>query len=277
MPDKQYTNSQHLHSFKIVMQMKSPSSDTNQNYYHYVEKFLSEFNGNPKRATTIDIMEYVVKNCKSRSSMAQCRSALKALYTHVFKQPDKVGFIPYPKQEKRRKDIPTHEQMMKAIENQTNIKHKLLLATMYATGMRCKEVLSLKWIDIQRTNTKHPLSIKVSGKGAKDRILPLSQFVYDLLITYCKEHKLKCDTNKNHYIFGNDRPYSAKSVALVVERAGKSVGIKLTPHLIRYCFSETLCYRGIGMLDIQNAMGHVNLNTTAMYAQSKNLHLDIPV
>lgn len=279
MPDKQTTNDKHLRNYEIVMQMMTPSEDTRYNYYSYAKKFLTEFNGTPERATTFQITEYIINNCKSRSSMAQCRSALKVLFERVFKQPNKVAFIPYPKQEERIKDTPTHSQMMQIIDLTVNVKHKLIITILYGTGMRLNELLQIKWKDIKREDGINPLSVKVHGKGAKDRKLPLSEKIAELLKQYCKDFGLKCDTNKEHYIFGNNygAPYSSKSVANVVEEAGKRIGIKLTPHLIRHACFTSLSYGGMELLQIQDLAGHNSFKTTKIYAKSNNVNRTMPI
>jgi len=279
MPNKQHNIEKNLHSYQVMMQMKTPSKDTQSNYYYYAKKFLSEFKGTPDRATTLEITEYIVNNFKTRSSMAQCRSAIKLLFELVFKHKNKVDFIPYPKQEERIADTPTHSQMMSVIDLTKNVKHKLILMMLYGTGMRLNELLQVKWKDIKREDGENPLSVKVHGKGAKDRKLPLSEKIYAQLIDYCKEYKLKCDTNKTHYVFGNNygAPYSAKSVANVVEAAGNRIGIRLTPHLIRHACMTSLSMNGMPLLEIQDLCGHNSAKTTRIYAKSNNVNRKMPI
>jgi len=262
MAEKEKHIERDLHSYSMMIQVKTPSNDTLINYLGCVKKYLNNINFNAKKATTIQITEYIVKNCKSRSAMAQTRSAIKLFYEVVYKQKDKVAYIPYPKLDERIKDVPTHEQMMKIIYGIENTKHRLIVMILYGTGMRLNELLGLQWIDIRREKGKNPLSIRVHGKDSKDRMLPLSEKIQSLLINYCREYKLKCDTNKKHYIFGNDRPYSAKSVANVVEAAGKRIGFKLTPHLIRHACMTSLSISGMPLLEIQDLCGHESAKTT---------------
>lgn len=278
MTEKEKHIARDLHSFEIIMQVKTPSEDTRYNYLSNVRKYLNEIDFNAKKATSNQIIEYISKR-KSRSSMAQCRSALKVLYELVYKQKDKVGFIPYPKQEERLKDVPTHDQMIKIIDSVENTKHKLIMMVLYGTGCRLNELLGLQWKDIRRETGKNPLSIKVHGKGAKDRLLPLSENIRQQLVEYCKQYKLKCDTNKSHYIFGDNygRPYSAKSVANVVERAGGNIGIKLTPHLIRHACMTSLSINGLPLLEIQDLCGHSSAKTTRIYAKNNNVNREMPI
>lgn len=279
MPDKQYTNNKHLHSFRIAMQMKTPSQDTVNGYCFYVKYFLDNFKNNPQRATTVELTEFIVSKYNTRSSMARARAAIKLLYELVFKQPNKVEFIPYPKQDERIKDIPTHEQMLRLIELTQNTKHKLILTMLYGTGMRCAELRGVRWCDIRREVGENPLSVKVHGKGAKDRYLPLSEKINTLLKEYCKEYKLGCETNKKHFVFGNKygAPYSAKSVANIVEAAGKRIGIQLTPHMIRHATMEQLSKNGMQLLDIQDICGHQSAKTTRIYTKANNVNKKMPV
>lgn len=280
MTEKEKHIERDLHSFELLMKVKTPSFCTRDIYYRYVKKYLETIDFNAYRATTIQITEYIVNNySSSRSAMAQARSAIKAFYETVYKQKDKVAYIPYPKQEERISDTPTHSQMMSVIDLTKNVKHKLILMILYGTGMRLNELLQVKWKDIKREDGENPLSVKVHGKGAKDRKLPLSEKIYEQLIDYCKEYKLKCDTNKNHYVFGNNygAPYSAKSVANVVEAAGNRIGIRLTPHLIRHACMTSLSINGMPLLEIQDLCGHNSAKTTRIYTKSNNVNRKMPV
>lgn len=279
MTEKEKHIQRDLHSFEIMLRAKTPSLATQTNYSQWVRKYLTEIEFNAKKATTIQITEYIVTNCKSRSSMAQCRSAIKMFYETVYKQNNKVEFIPYPQQEERIKDIPTHEQMLRLIDLTENKKHKLIISFLYGTGMRCAELRGVRWSDIRREVGENPLSVKVHGKGAKDRYLPLSEKINTLLKDYCKEYKLGCETNKKHFVFGNNygAPYSAKSVANVVKAAGKRIGIDLTPHMIRHATMEQLSKVGMQLLEIQDICGHQSAKTTRVYTKANNVNKRMPI
>lgn len=276
MTEKEKHIERDLHKYSLALKVRTPSECTHNNYLSIVKRFLNTFDKNIGRATTTDLTEYILL-CKSRSLMAQTRAAIKLFYELVYNQKNKVEFIPYPKQEERLKDVPTHEQMMRIIEGVENTKHKLILMMLYGTGMRCNELLQIKWKDIRREQGINPLSVKVHGKGAKDRFLPLSEHIYSLLMEYCQKYNLGCKTNKNNFVFGNDRPYSAKSVSLVVERAGLLIGFKLTPHLIRHACMTSLSIHGMPLLELQDLCGHASAKTTRIYAKSNNVNRIMPI
>jgi len=210
--------------------------------------------------------------------MAQVRSALKIFYEEVLKQPNKVPFIPYPKQESR---IPKHHSrhvILSAIDSIDNVKHKMILLTLLGTGVRVSELCSIKWCDIQRTDSKlNPLQIHVHGKGSKDRIVPMSSSLHAMLIKYCKKYSLNCDTNSDHYVFGNAKKYSVRSVAAICEKAGDLVGIKLSPHDIRHTCFFYLRDQGHPIDVIQDLAGHSNSKTTRIYAPLKAALIKMPV
>lgn len=271
----QFDSIKHRQSFLNVISIKSRSTKTVSNYVGHLDRFFARFNHNIPKATTEQLSEYIL-SCGSASSMAQVHTTLNYFYTYVLKQPRKVAkFIPYPDKTNYFPVVPTHEQMIKVIEETKNIKHRLILRILYSTGIRVGELIQLKWCDIQRVKGINPLSLRITGKGGKFRIVPLSDETLNLLLEYCKEYNLKCDS-KTHYVFGASKPYSARSVQNVVREAGLIIGFdSLSPHDLRRAFAREQRKNNLDLLRLQELLGHASISTTRKYAGVENLEVKL--
>jgi len=263
--------------FIEFMRVKGFTPDTQRNYISNLRKFEREFKGNYKRATIDELVKYIAA-IDSRATAGQMYGVLKLFYNNVLKQKKKFPFIPFPEREQRLPHLPAYAKVFEAIEKTENTKHNLILSVLFGTGIRLSEIIGLRWKDIRREQSDlNPISLHVSGKGKKDRIVPLSKANYDKLIAYCKEYNLGCETNKEHFIFANDKPYSKRSVANVVAEAGDRVGIKLHPHLLRHLSFSYLREQGIDLADIQQLAGHSSSSTTMQYARFVPKKITMPI
>lgn len=144
----------------------------------------------------------------------------------------------------------------------TNLKHKTIVSMLYSTGMRRGELLHLRINDINHfQNTIH---IKY-GKGGKDRIVPLSNSLKDLLQKYYDQYKPKM------FVFEGmeGEPYSASSVAQVLIKNGIKARIpnRVTPHMLRHSFATHLLESGVSLRHIQVLLGHHSSRTTEIYTK----------
>lgn len=259
----------YFESLRNSLTAKNYSKRTISNYVSSLNKFFDEFDGNIQRATVAELTAYIATVNSSRSAMAQMYGALQNFYKHVLKQPKKFPFIPYPKKEKKVRDIPTHEQVLAMIDLTNNVKHKFIISFLYGTGVRLEELVTVKWKDIQRTKEINPLVVKIHGKGNKERPVPVSESLYKLLMLYCKTYKLTCATDNEQYVLGNDKKYSMTSVNRVVKAAAIRAGIpfEMTPHKLRHAYG--LYQHRINKIELANLgvlMGHESGKTTMIYA-----------
>lgn len=265
---------QRIDSFMAFMDVGNYSERTKVNYLSHLKSFLFKFNGQHEKATNEQLAQYISSQ-KSSASMRQVYGVLKLYYTYVLKRKNLFGFIPFPKNELRLRHLPTKQQVIEMIGSIHNAKHRCIVMLLCGTGIRLGELLALKWEDIKREQGENPLSLLIHGKGAKDRIVPISQNVYDSLISYYKEYKLGCKTDRTHYIFGSDKPYSARSVAAIVERYGKFKNA--TPHLLRHWCFQSLYDSGVALEKIQNLAGHKSFSTTSIYARLTPQKIAMPI
>jgi site-specific recombinase XerD len=225
---------------------------------HYIRKFLIECNKNIQRINSQDFQLYI-DNYKftSISQQNQIINAIRFLYKYgLGKKYDKVSFE-RPKHEKHLPQIIDSEILMQSISKIENLKHKSIISLAYSVGLRVSEVINLKVEDI---DSKRMIIFIKNAKGKKDRIVPLSEKVLNILRLYYKQYRPK------EYLFNgqNALQYSSRSCNQIVK---KYIDEKYHFHLLRHsCFTH-LIENGTDCRIIQKIAGHSNIKTTEGYMQ----------
>ncbi len=142
-----------------------------------------------------------------------------------------------------------------------NIKHRTMLSLIYSCGLRCGELLKMKPKDI---DSKRMLVMIRLAKGKKDRIVPLSEKVLQLLREYYKRYRPK------EWLFEGQKvgeAYSERSLQLVLKHAIEKAGIKkpVSLHWLRHSYATHLLESGTDLRYIQELLGHKSSKTTEIY------------
>jgi integrase/recombinase XerD len=166
-----------------------------------------------------------------------------------------------PKKEMKLPVILSAAEVAQFLAAITSLKHRAILMTAYATGLRVSEVVALQVADIDSSR----MVIRVrQGKGHKDREVMLSPRLLAVLREYWKMVKPK------NWLFPGqipDRPLTAKSVSNACVKAGRNAGLDkhVTVHTLRHSFATHLLESGTNIRTIQLLLGHRSLRTTAVY------------
>lgn len=171
------------------------------------------------------------------------------------------------------------EQIMLILEqtnrNKKGIRDRFIMFFLFATGVRLSELLSIKLKDIE-IGTKYSY-VRVLGKGNKTRIIPVTkEFIdnYQYYLTLYHSH-----TNSDDYIFhvkikGQRFPMSEDNVQRILNKYGllaKKIDSslpKIHPHLFRHSFGALMYRNGLSLPEIAKLMGHEQLSTTEIYAET---------
>jgi integrase/recombinase XerD len=203
---------------------------------------------------------HIVPQGYSVSYQRQIISAIKLFYSYAKGHQMDLGKVIYPKKERKLPKVLSTEDIKGMIENCSNLKHKTILMTFYATGMRMNELLNLKVADI---DSKRVVINIMLGKGKKDREVPLTPVLLKQLRTYFKAYRPKV------YMFEGQTGgmYSAASVNHVVKDACEKAGIKrqVSAHMLRHSYATHLLEMGIDLRYIQTLLGHRSSKTTEIY------------
>ena len=151
-------------------------------------------------------------------------------------------------------------------QNITRLRNKLILTLLYSTGLRVSELTKLKVTTIDENER----TIRVRGKGDKDRIVIFDEDTLDLIHEYLDKRGVE-----NEYLFVNQRNTSLSSryIQLMIKEYAKDAGItrRVTPHILRHSFATHLLKNGVDIRAIQQLLGHSNLSTTQIYT-SVDMH-----
>lgn len=147
----------------------------------------------------------------------------------------------------------------------TQLRDKALLEVLYATGARISEVLALVVDDIAQTRD----FIKVTGKGDKQRIVPVGGAAQRALEAYLVRARPALSTGKTHAVFLNKRggALSRQSAWTIIKDAAARAGIDkdISPHTMRHSFATHLLEGGADVRTVQELLGHASVTTTQIY------------
>ena len=237
------------------------SPKTTQLYISYITQFLTNINKYPTELNSSDFQNYL-NNYKftSISQQNQIINAIRFLYKFgLNKKYDKVSFK-RPKSEKKLPQVINKDFILDKLSKIKNIKHKSILTLTFSVGLRVSEIINLKIEDI---DSKRMIIHIKNAKGRKDRIVPLSKNVLELLRLYFSEYKPK------EYLFNgqNNIQYSIKSCQNIFK---KYIDENSHIHILRHSCFTNLLENGTDIRIIQKIAGHSNIKTTEIYTHVSN-------
>lgn len=162
------------------------------------------------------------------------------------------------------------------VKNKNDCRNKAIIELMYSSGLRVSEILNLKLNDI---NTTHR-SIRVRGKGNKDRIVMFGEYALDSLrnyLTNCRE--LFLNGKPCEYVFVNihQKPISRQSFWKIIKTIAKKQGLDhngISPHVLRHSFATHLVENGANLRVVQELLGHSDISTTQKYTHLNTRYLE---
>ena len=248
------------------MQVRNLSPHTQRAYIQHVSLFARHFDRSPAVLGPEDIRTYQLYLMNERklapSSIQIAIAALRFLYRVTLKKKwDLKEVIPSPKSATKLPVVLSPDEVIRFLGCLNNIKHRAILTTCYAAGLRISEAVHLKLTDIDSQR----MVIRVAqGKGQKDRYVMLSPKLLETLRSYWSTARPK------EWLFPGDfpdQPITRFTIAVACEKARRRSGISkpITPHSLRHAFAVHLLEAGTDVRTIQLLLGHRNLTTTARY------------
>lgn len=152
------------------------------------------------------------------------------------------------------------------ITHALGIRNKAMLELMYATGLRCSEVVNLTLPQIDF----HQGVMLVHGKGDKDRYVPFHDYAKEWLIRYIDDVRSELTVHKDHqYVFVNNHgnQMTNRGVEDIINRIAYQYDsmMKIHPHTIRHSFATHMLDAGMDLRVVQQLLGHSSLSTTQIY------------
>jgi site-specific recombinase XerD len=223
------------------MTVRNFAPNTMLAYLKQVSYFAQHFGKSPERLGPEEIRSYQIYLAKERkvsvSSRTVATSALRFLCAVTLKQDRVIEMIPTPKAEYRLPVILSPEEVLRLLQAAPSFSYHVIFSTMYGTGVRVSEVLHLRAPHIDSPR----MMIRIEqGKGHRDRYVPLSPKLLELLRTYWR--KLR----PQPWLFPGQfpaQPLSREAVRDAVAQAGDRAGLNkhVSPHSLRhYAASGTI-------------------------------------
>lgn len=248
------------------MQVRNLALNTQNCYVQQVSLFARHFDKSPELLGPEDIRSYQVylTNEKSLapSSILIAVAALRFLYKVSLKKDWCFeDIIPAPKKPQTLPVVLSPEEVLHFLNCVGNTRHRAILSTCYAAGLRISEAIHLQPTDIDSQR----MVIRVDqGKGRKDRYVMLSPRLLETLRSYYRA------VRPNGWLFEGDvsgQPINRSSVEQACQKARELSGIRkpITPHSLRHAFAVHLLESGTDVRTIQLLLGHRSLATTAKY------------
>jgi integrase/recombinase XerD len=248
------------------MQVRNFSPHTKDSYVQQVSLFARYFDKSPELLGPEEIRAYEVYLTNERklapSSILIAVAALRFLYKVTLKTGWTIDeVIPAPKKPQKLPIILSPEEVLHFLECVLLAKHRVILTSCYAAGLRISEAIRLKPTDIDSQR----MVIRIEqGKGQKDRYVMLSPKLLEALRDWWRGSRPK------HWLFLGDIPgqhISKDAVEQACQKARRLCHIPkpITPHSLRHAFAVHLLESGTDVRTIQLLMGHRSLATTARY------------
>ncbi|MCS7165805.1 MAG: tyrosine-type recombinase/integrase [Candidatus Calescibacterium sp.] len=259
-----------------------------QRFFRY---FKTEYLENPEKIVE-NIKRYIVylkseRNCSNRGvnrKISSFRSFLKFLWKEKYidnNYSDNIESLKTPRTLPKAASLEDVKKIISSIDfvfskvNEkyrkfVSMRNRMIFIFLVFTGLRVSELVNVKTTDIDFSQN----TIKVKGKGDKERIVIFNDYVKECLIEYLK---VKEEIASSDYVFVSIRKkkIDVRTVQYIFQRVSKTISLrfKITPHVMRHTFATLMLENGSDIVAIKELLGHSNLNTTQIYTKVSVEHL----
>lgn len=256
------------------LNIRNYSPRTVECYVHHVAEFARHFQCSPDQLGPEEIRAYQIYLSQERkvswSLFNQAVCALRFFYNVTLARNYPREHIPFGKRPKKLPVVLSREEVARLFACVKHPKHRMLLRTAYAAGLRLSEVRHLQAGHI---DSARMLLHVVQGKGAKDRLVPLSPLLLSELREYWKRFR------PHPWLFPGsppEKPLHGASVQRTLARAAREAGLSkaISPHTLRHSYATHLMEAGTDLCTIQKLLGHRDLSTTARYTHVSQHRLE---
>ena len=246
---------------------------TQECYTRAIYRMAKHYRRDPALYTAQEVQSYLLHMVQteklSYSSMNQAACAAQFLFCTVLKHPREQFHIPFAKVPAKQPQVLARKEIARLFANCANPVRRMLLQTIYASGLRVSEACALRVTDIDSASDR--MCIRVAcGKGGKGRYSILSPTLLELLRTYVRRIQPSIwlfSSGNSAQPMNIEMAQRAYQGARTRAQISKSGGI----HTLRHCFATHLLEGRVDLFTIQKLLGHGHISTTSQY-----LHLTSP-
>ena len=256
------------------MTVRNLAAKTIDSYTYHVGRFATFLGRSAEDATPEDIRSFQLHMIEVRkvswSAFNQAVCGLRFLYRITIPRPWAVTMVPFGKRPKRLPAVLAANEVDRLLQCVSSLKHRTLLLTLYAAGLRLRECATLTITDI---DSQRMLLRIGCGKGNKERLVPMSPRLLHALREYWKQ------VRSTKYLFPGlsfDVPLNSTTIQKSCKQAVIKAGIpkNVTPHTLRHSYATGLLEAGVDLLTIGRLLGHKSFMTTMIYLHVRRPHLD---
>ncbi|MEW6557044.1 MAG: site-specific tyrosine recombinase/integron integrase [Elusimicrobiota bacterium] len=254
---------------------KNISPNTELAYRRDLEQFYKFLDRKKKALKSVDkftIRDYIasiLQPVEKKSSIIRKMATLRGFFGFFVKcklfKISPMDLIVIPKKEKHLPGFLTQTEInlllsVPDVSTILGLRDRAILELLYSSGLRISELTGANRTDIDYLSG----IIKVTGKGLKQRIIPVGDSAIDIIRKYLKMRK---DISPSLFVDYKDHRLSARWIQKMVKKYLKKTDIlkKITPHSIRHTFATHLLDAGCDIRSVQEMLGHKNLATTQIY------------
>lgn len=247
------------------MQVRHFTINTQKAYLYWLYELTRYYHHSPDLLTDTELKDFLwalsVKRKLSTSTCQQAYQAIRFFFNEVLNHQFTIKLLPPMKRQQKIPELLSPSEVRRILNACTNLKYHTILSVCYGCGLRVSEAVSLSVSDID--GEMQTLHIHL-GKGAKDRIVPLSDTLLYRLRNYWHHYH-----PKKYLFYGYHRSQHLSTTAVqktyhrVKDNAGinKSGGI----HALRHAFATHQLTAGMQLAQLQQLLGHRDIRTTLRY------------
>ncbi len=274
---------------RILTGEKNYSIRTTEAYRKDLEAFFAWFEEqsgetDPGRVTHGTVRRYFSHlNLKqlARTTMARHMTSLRTFYRFLveeeYLESSPMENIHSPKKDRRLPEFLYPDQISRLMDlpdmsEPEGVRDRLILEILYCTGIRVGELVILRTGDFDQERR----TIRVLGKGRKERIVPYGRMLKEVLEIYLESARPLLGPRESPDLFFNSRqgPLGDRSVRKILDRYGRLLGVgSIHPHMLRHSYATHLLENGADLRVVQELLGHENLSTTQIYTHVTRGHL----
>jgi len=211
-----------------------------------------------KSVIIFNLMPYRIKIAHlNAKTISKKLSALRS-FVHYLNENDFHIILKADESIKVAKTLPKpilHKHILEAIEH-ANLMERLIVVMLYTLGLRISELSSLELANISDE------WVRVTGKGNKQRDVPLLASTKKLLDVYLQENSIK------KFLFEKKgEKLSENSLRYIVNKVFRRISLKVTPHQLRHSYATSLLNGGAPIVDVSELLGHSSMATTQIYTK----------
>ena len=244
-----------------------------QKFRDFLDKLDKDITGFNKK----DLIEYITHlrdtGCQT-STISRSISALRGLCKFMLMEgiidEDPVENLTSPKGWKRIPKILGISEVMSLLKKpegkKLSLRDRAILELMYSSGLRASEVINIRMNDI---NFEVGF-ITVTGKGSKERVVPVNQMAMETIRKYIEELRpslLRRSMSPYLFLASGGKPITRQRLWQLIKTYSAGLSIKISPHTLRHCFASHLLDGGADLVALQKMLGHTDISTTQIYTK----------